>query len=127
MRQKRGNLKMSDFKRITVEEVILAYRSSGFTPMTGGYFLEAANGQNYACAIGALAYSKNPSRPDGALSSFMAEFPHEYMNGFVEGFDAASLRPLPPSKSGRYNTGHDDGQKVRAAVSPKRSYAELKR
>jgi hypothetical protein len=103
-------------RRITVEEVLEAYRVTGILPCIGTY---CTNKGEMACAIGALAIAAGSVRR-GPVAYHWAteEFGSDYVHGFVAGFDDEGF-----DDGRRENTraaeGFEDGDSVRKAVFQK--------
>lgn len=97
-------------RRITVEEVLEAYRVTGMKPMRRYTIIR---NQCAGCAIGALAVASGvPSELDCIYDWRDKMFGASYVKGFMNSFD-----DTPPSMSNeQYNQGYADGQAVAAAV-----------
>jgi hypothetical protein len=115
-------------KRITVEEVIEAYKETGLKPKRGRYFqdFKLVDRENYryipqcACGMGAIyAYNKkNEANYDSQINQilFIDElYSSSYRCGFANGFDGVESQEKY-HKYKRYGLGYEDGQKAYQAV-----------
>lgn len=69
-------------KRITVDEVLAAYKATGLKPLRGS----AISSTHSCCALGALSQQLRGHRRDVYSWSYQ-EFGTEYSTGFTLGFD----------------------------------------
>jgi hypothetical protein len=96
---------MTATRRITVEEVLEAYRVTGLKPVRGSTTI--VDGR--CCPIGALLESKFIQDSLGSDE----RFGREYGMGFVSGFDDC---PSGRFKSPRFDDGYADGRAAAEAV-----------
>lgn len=97
-------------RRITVEEVLEAYRVTGLKPIQGNFY----HSDGCCCAIGAVAISSGAKRGCGAVCRWAETHLHPlYINGFLAGFDEDCARDF---SSKQFTQGYADGTAVREAV-----------
>jgi hypothetical protein len=107
-------------KRITVEEVVEAFKVTGLKPKPGSYFDKERNEDKFiecACGLGALFKAGNPEEGEDSLDvthHFDNLLGSSYRLGFVHGFDG-----IPPqgTLSVEYMAGYDIGNASREALN----------
>lgn len=100
-------------RRITVEEVLEAYRVTGLVPRRGTYCMTIF-GARCGCAVGALGAANSIAVEN--LSCWAGElYGTEYLAGFLNGFDKEIY---VVEESDEILAGYADGQAVAAAVFP---------
>jgi hypothetical protein len=110
--------RMSDFKRITPEQVKEAYNITELKPMQGAFF----PAEDCACGLGAI-FAQKFGKPesqieDGDVIGKLEDlFPEGYRLGFVHGFDEMkSSFKYNKVISETYNLGYEDGKASFEAV-----------
>ena len=107
---------MTQLKRITPEQVIEAYGTTGLKPKQKRYY---SKDRTCACGIGAIFASIGDVWNDHDFPSNAAEryanikYGYDYTQGFVQGFDSA---PVGSFRSDESKQGHADGQAAWEAV-----------
>ena len=97
-------------RRITVEEVLEAYRVTGMKPVQGNFF----RSDGCCCAIGAVAISRGTPRTSEGVCGWAETMLHAaYLDGFIGGFDGAVREE---SLGVEHDQGYADGTAVREAV-----------
>lgn len=109
-------------KRITPEQVIEAYRKTGFTPRCGLYVCFRGC-EISGCGIGAMYYAERGERPDERnhnaydINAWMiTSYSASYRRGFIQGFDGDKKYCRVGWDKTEFNAGCVDGQAARKAV-----------
>lgn len=100
-------------KQRIVAEIVEAFRSRCFTPVTGTY----SDGCGGRCAVGAVTVDCELARGVGRKQQFMRQFvvDEQFVCGLIQGFDAEELGDLE-GWGGGASDGYEVGAAVRAAV-----------
>lgn len=102
-------------RRITVDEVLEAYRKTGLVPERGAYYKEGC-----ACGLGVILFAAGADMNvgDDSLNAEVEKLlgiDDSYRVGFVRGFDGKL--PLPNRENQAvFDIGYTDGQACAAAV-----------
>jgi hypothetical protein len=125
---------MSEFNRITPEEVVEAFNETGLIPKQGRYFNLNEKGSLCACGLGALYDYKWGLNDDGIrvtkdnipelyqnIGEFLEkEYSTTYRIGFAHGFDdiptAVDFYKSDSLLEEMYSSGHEDGRAAYEAV-----------
>jgi hypothetical protein len=113
---------MSEIKRITPEEVVQAFEDTGLKPHQGTYFGERDDayiipeGDNCACAMGAIYYKEFGVKSNEAHDYFVNKFTRNYQLGFACGFDNSDK--LFEGQE-LFDIGYEDGENARLTLVAK--------
>jgi hypothetical protein len=121
------------FKRVTPEVVIEAYKKTGLQPVTS-VFIDEHEGQICSCGLGAVVRANHMELDvwdiDNKLQDMGAEDieflfgegkPHEYLNGFIWGFDGSHpeskrFEQMSTEDQQMFILGHEDGTACNQAL-----------
>ena len=101
-------------KRISVEEVVQAYKVTGLKPKRGDFGIDGLP----CCGIGAIGAKAGHASPWERRLYAMDAFGAGYVHGFAHGFDGYefSIENLKEDHIQRYTEGYADGQAAAIAV-----------
>jgi hypothetical protein len=110
---------MSEFNRITVEEVKNAYKETGLKPKQGNFFPEPG----CACGLGAIYIQKSRKENFGkdkvsVMNKLSYTYPRIYQVGFANGFDGIRKKSefVTTVTRDHYHMGYEDGKAAYEAV-----------
>lgn len=110
-------------KRITPEQVVEAYKRTGWVPEQGEWVRDKPGGKRCGCALGVMIgdgivslLNCNSNKSPYAVVSGALKLTPGYVDGFAQGFDGPLSRSYLSTKSEFFNTGYTDGRDAWEAV-----------